>query len=77
MRFVITFPVGGPLADSYAEIEAHDELTARLAIVGVYGNRGWAGVYRADAEAQRMVVKHGLHPVSFGYGREIAEDYVA
>ena len=76
MRFVITFPVGGPLADRYSEIEAHDELCARLAIIGVYGQRGWAGVYRADAAAQEMVEKHALFPISFGFGRETAEEYV-
>lgn len=75
MKFVVTFPVGGPLADSYAEIDAHDELSARLALVAVYGQRGWAGICRAGAEAQQMVVRYGLHPVEFGYGREVAEAY--
>lgn len=75
MRFVITFPVGGPLHDRYTEVVAHDELSARLAIKAVYGTRGWSGIYPADATAQRMVVQHGLHPIDLGYGREVAESY--
>ena len=75
VRWVVTFPVGGPLADRYAVIEAADEMTARLAVMGVYGQRGWAGMYRADAEAQAMVERYGLRPVALGFGREIAEDY--
>lgn len=77
MRFVITFPIGGPLADRYSEIEAADELSARLATIGVYGQRGWAGIYRADKEAQQMVVRHALHPVVFGFGRENAQEYAS
>lgn len=75
MKFVVTFPVGGPLADRYVELEAHDELSARLALIAVYGRRGWSGIYPAGEQAQAMVLEHRLHQAELGYGREVAEAY--
>ena len=68
MKFVVTFPIGGALADAFCEVEAVDELAARQAIIGVYGRDGWAGVYRAGPDAEAMVAGYALVRVEFGTG---------
>ena len=78
MRFVVTFPVGGPLADSYTEIDALDEHTARLAVIGVYGTRGWAGIHDSDLKATTaMIVRYDLTCVVLGTSWETAQEYVS
>ena len=74
-RYVITFPVGGPLADHYLELEATDELSARLAIIGVYGQRGWASIYVDNEETRTGLKAYRLTKVLLGTHREDAQDY--
>ena len=75
--FVVTFPVGGPLADQYSTIKAASETVARLALIGVYGRAGWSGIYTLDADSVAMIERHSLEWVPFGHGHETAQDYVA
>jgi hypothetical protein len=73
-QFIITFPVGGPLADRFCTIVAADETAARMAVIGVYGQAGWAGIY-PDDHAMSMIERHGLSEVPFGTDYAIAQDY--
>ena len=65
MKFVVTFPLGGPLRNCYTLLDADCELDARLVLMDEYGRSGWAGIYPASAEG-RMRDEHGLAFIPFG-----------
>lgn len=74
--FIVTFPVGGPLAQNYLRFVSTNELSARLALVGAYTQRGWAGIYD-EVEGMATVRTHGLEEVPFGWLADVAGDYPA
>lgn len=64
-RFLVTFPVGGPLRNCYTVLEAPTELEARLILMDEYGRTGWAGIY-PESEKARVIDRHGLGFIPFG-----------
>jgi hypothetical protein len=64
VRFIVTFPIGGPLRNCYSAVEADSEYDARLLLMDEYGREGWAGIYGETAEGRMKT--HGLRFIPFG-----------
>jgi hypothetical protein len=65
MRFIVTFPVGGPLRGCYTIVEADDEETARYRVIDEYTRDGFGALY-SEHLGRPIVATYDLKLIPFG-----------